>query len=287
MNNEIYRNELIKYIEDMYVEFNEYQELAYKTLLEFCRVCDKNNISYQLAYGSLLGAIRDNGQIPWDYDIDVFVPYNEKDKLIDALKNDLSDEYYVASPEFNKKVRHNMPRITPKGWNSRYLHVDVFYLIGLPNDTFKRKRFCKKIKKICKVKKIKLTNIDEEITFSNQKKLKKIYCNILKIINSVYSIKLLDRKYDKLCNLYKIDNAQELTTGDRFADWYIFPNSMLQTKKIKIGSNEFNIPKNYEEVLNIIYGNYKEILPIEKRFNEMKKHFDILHSEKLKSEKSQ
>lgn len=280
MNNKMFKDELIKYIEDIYMEFNEYQKIAYKTLVEFCRVCDKNNISYQLAYGSLLGAIRDCGQIPWDYDIDVFVPYNEKDKLVNALKKDLSDEYYVASPEFDKKIHHNMPRITPRGWNSRYLHVDVFYLIGLPNDISKRKKFCKKIKRICKIKKAKLSNIDEEVALSKFKKLKKIYCIFLKIINSFYSIKKLDTTYDKLCNMYSIKDSNNLTTGDIFADWYILPSSMLKTQKIKMESNEFNIPQNYEEVLNLIYGNYTEILPIEKRYNEMKMHFDLLHLER-------
>lgn len=59
------------------------------TLIEFHRVCEKSNIEYELAYGSLLGAIRDNGQIPWDYDIDVFVAFKDKERLIETLKKNL------------------------------------------------------------------------------------------------------------------------------------------------------------------------------------------------------
>ena len=60
-----------KDFDTIYREFRQFQEDTLETLREFHRVCEKNNVSYQLAFGSLLGAIRDNGQIPWDYDIDV------------------------------------------------------------------------------------------------------------------------------------------------------------------------------------------------------------------------
>ena len=52
--------------------------------------------SYQLAYGSLLGAIRDGGQITWDYDIDVFIPYEERGQLIEALNRDLKSEFRMV-----------------------------------------------------------------------------------------------------------------------------------------------------------------------------------------------
>lgn len=53
-----------------YAEFRKLQCLAWDALKEFCRICEKNNINYMLGFGSLLGAIRDGGQIPWDYDIE-------------------------------------------------------------------------------------------------------------------------------------------------------------------------------------------------------------------------
>jgi len=62
---------------EVYNDFRHYQKLAIGTLQAFSRVCEQNGISYQLAWGSLLGAVRDGGQIPWDYDVDVFVPYQD------------------------------------------------------------------------------------------------------------------------------------------------------------------------------------------------------------------
>ena len=77
--------------EKIYDEFQKYQKATLSTLKEFHRVCEINNIRYQLAYGSLLGAIRDGGQIPWDYDIDVILPIEEKSTLIKALDRDLNN----------------------------------------------------------------------------------------------------------------------------------------------------------------------------------------------------
>ena len=114
--------------EVIYKEFMNFQDEAIKTLNEFHRVCEKNGVRYQLAYGSLLGAVRDNGQIPWDYDIDVIVPYNEKDKLVQVLRNDLSDDFYFHCPEQDEKCRHFIMRLAPKGYKTTKLHKNNSYL---------------------------------------------------------------------------------------------------------------------------------------------------------------
>ena len=126
-----------------YTEFQKYQQMAIDALNDFHRVCEKNRIDYQLASGSLLGAIRDNGQIPWDYDVDVYVPFQQKRELIEALKKDLDAKYYFYCPEVNPRCRHMIIRITPKGYRSEYVHVDVFYITGTPDNSLQRNyRIC-------------------------------------------------------------------------------------------------------------------------------------------------
>ena len=67
-----------------------------RSQMKFNRICARNNISYCLAYGSLLGAVRDGGQIPWDYDIDVVISIKDREKLIDCLKQDLGEDFYYT-----------------------------------------------------------------------------------------------------------------------------------------------------------------------------------------------
>ena len=71
-----------------------------KTLHEFC---DKNGLRYYLAYGSLIGAIRHKGFIPWDDDIDVLMPYEDYCKLIQLFNGNSGSQYQLISREINKE----------------------------------------------------------------------------------------------------------------------------------------------------------------------------------------
>lgn len=59
----------------------ELHKVQYEILLEFDRVCKKYDLTYFLAYGTLLGAVRHEGFIPWDDDIDTLMPYEDFQKL--------------------------------------------------------------------------------------------------------------------------------------------------------------------------------------------------------------
>ena len=58
-------------------------------------ICINNNIRYYLRAGSLLGAIRHNGPIPWDTDIDIEVPINQYDLFYETMKENLPDHLKV------------------------------------------------------------------------------------------------------------------------------------------------------------------------------------------------
>lgn len=70
---------------------------------EIHRVCEKNNIKYGLMAGSALGIVNYKGFIPWDDDIDVCVERKDWNNFIEALKKDLSDEFYFQCFETDKK----------------------------------------------------------------------------------------------------------------------------------------------------------------------------------------
>lgn len=256
--------------ESIYRRFREYQADALRTLQEFHRVCMKNGIEYQLAFGSLLGAVRDDGQIPWDYDVDVLVLYEDKSKLIEALKADLSEDYYYYCPESDPKCRHVIMRLAPKEYKTEALHVDVFYLVGTPNDEAKRNKYMKQVKKQVRMRFGKHVKIREEAA---GKFIRYLYLLYRKVPTLFISADSIQEKFEALCQKYPIKSSEYCIVANSFADRNIFPSrTMKETMMISTAAGNFFVPVNYDEVLSMIYGEYKTIPPIQNRIKE------VLHS---------
>ena len=260
--------------EEIYKEFRKYQKITMDTLIEFHRVCEKSNIEYELAYGSLLGAIRDNGQIPWDYDIDVFVAFKDKERLIETLKKELDDKYYFYCPEVNQKCRHVIMRLAPKGYRSEALHVDVFYYVGTPNSVEERKLHIEQIKRTAHTRYCKLVNCKEEAG-GNVKKYIRLMLDKMKY--SMKKIEDLKNEYEKLCQMYPIDKSDYLVSADVFADWYEFPRILFEeTELFHTVAGTFRIPKQYAELLTLVYKDYMNIPDLDTRIREVMTHFNYL-----------
>lgn len=260
--------------EEIYKEFRKYQKITMDTLIEFHRVCEKSNIEYELAYGSLLGAIRDNGQLPWDYDIDVFVAFKDKERLIETLKKELDDKYYFYCPEVNQKCRHVIMRLAPKGYRSEALHVDVFYYVGTPNSVEERKLHIEQIKRTAHTRYCKLVNCKEEAG-GNVKKYIRLMLDKMKY--SMKKIEDLKNEYEKLCQMYPIDKSDYLVSADVFADWYEFPRILFEeTELFHTVDGTFRIPKQYAELLTLVYKDYMNIPDLDTRIREVMTHFNYL-----------
>lgn len=82
------------------------QQIQIELLQEFDRICRKYGINYNISFGTLLGAVRHGGFIPWDDDIDVTVMAEDYNKLDEIMEKELdSDKYYFRSP-LNEKNNH-------------------------------------------------------------------------------------------------------------------------------------------------------------------------------------
>lgn len=260
----------------MYRDFANYQTAALETLREFHRVCEKNGVTYELAYGSLLGAIRDNGQIPWDYDVDVFVPYDEKAKLLVALDNDLDENYYYYCPEVNKKCRHVIMRLAPRKYNTETLHVDVFFLTGVPERVEERKAHEKKIINASRARYNKLVKIHDQshgrITTTIKIILNKIPC----IFRNEEEIQ---QEYERICSLYPAKQSNILVSADTFADWYEFESEIIfDTTLVTTDCGVFRVPKQSDLLLKKLYGDYMQVPPLENRIKELLFHYNRLKS---------
>ncbi len=80
-------------------------EVQMDLLWEFKRVCEKYHLQYYMIYGTLLGAVRHGGVIPWDDDIDVALPRRDYEKLMEVAPEEFSGTYFLQTP-WNDKCFH-------------------------------------------------------------------------------------------------------------------------------------------------------------------------------------
>ena len=96
----------------------ESQDISLEILKVIADICDKNSLRYSLIYGTLLGAIRHNGFIPWDDDVDIMMPRPDYEKLLKYLKMHISDYDYLRV--FNREECKEYPYILTRVSDDRY-----------------------------------------------------------------------------------------------------------------------------------------------------------------------
>ena len=267
--------------EEIYRDFQHYQQAAIDTLNEFHRVCEKNDIHYQLAHGSLLGAIRDGGQIPWDYDVDVMVPIWERDHLVEVLKVDLNEKFYFYCPEVDCKCRHTIMRVAPKGYSTQVLHVDVFYYTASADNDLERKQHQEEIYRAVRMRYNKLVNCREVATGNPRAFFSLLFKK--KLPGQFVSMKKIQHAYDQACWKYPHENAKYYVSLDSFKRVYPVEN-LENTMLFDSKSGTYRVSVNYEDVLQYRYGEYRELFPLESRLKEMMRSYRRLKYHQINEE---
>ena len=126
------------------ISFEESKEIMIKTLKSIDKCCRENNIKYSLCWGTMIGAIRHHGFIPWDDDIDIMMPREDYNRFLN-LYND--SEYGVYTPKVSKNHINIITKIYDKK-TCVYLRnrsksyfgvwVSIFPYDNAPNENLKR-----------------------------------------------------------------------------------------------------------------------------------------------------
>ena len=132
------------------------QDIALNLLLEFHHFCEKNDLVYYIHAGTVLGAVRHKGFIPWDDDIDVIMPREDYEKLL-LIANQFKNPYFLASyktiidgtyPYQWAKLEDSRTKIIeklfPNGRANAGIFIDIFPLDSFPDKERKRKKIVKK-----------------------------------------------------------------------------------------------------------------------------------------------
>ena len=260
------------------ISIQDVQAVELEMLIELDRICRNNNISYQLCSGTLLGAIRHKGFIPWDDDIDIAMKRKDYERFLEVCKNDLSKKYFLQTCFTDltsviqfAKLRKNGTRYENYVDNLPTSHTGIWIDI-FPLDNVKEESLASKWQRF------EIQFLYAMCTASVENRIKvsrKLWKRVARRVFSwmLYFIpkKTID---EKLYSIYKRYDSEEtgyvtiIAFSGTKKSWY----RNLQTSKdfdnlieVEFCGHLFYAPYDYDKVLTRLYGNYLQLPPKEER----------------------
>jgi lipopolysaccharide cholinephosphotransferase len=258
------------------LSLQEIKNTEFQILKAYADFCDKNNLTYFLCGGTLLGAVRHKGFIPWDDDIDVFMPRPDFERFVQltgfspiAPEYDTSfyrDTKVVADYPFVKVIDNRTKVIekTKAEEKCTGIWIDVFPVDGFSDSMFINKLFC--IRKLF-WKRLCFTFSDDlsKVTDIKKKIGKAIVMPFLKLMGQ----KRLFNKLDKICRKYDFEKSSNVgcTVWGYKIKEVIKKSELMPPSKVTFEGIEFNAPSVPAAYLSSLYGDFMQLPPEEKRIN--------------------
>jgi len=256
------------------LEKSAYKRIPLEILNHFADFCESHGLHYSLAYGTLLGAVRHKGFIPWDDDVDVLMMRDDYERFREIYT---SERY----PFVDMVVDKNHPVVMGKLYDSntiiytyghikrKYgLFIDIFPVDNVPMDEDERRKWLNKIhtwRKLNQLLHMSAKDLKDKNINACKKKLY-YFVGKLPITSFVH------HRIESLCCKYR-DVDTELVGVPLFMFYYegnkireMYPKSIFNGYScVEFENRQYMAMKGYEEFLVLAYGDYMKLPPEEQR----------------------
>lgn len=251
------------------IDNNEIKSRCLNILIAFDDLCKKNGLEYSLAYGTLIGAIRHKGFIPWDDDIDVIMPREDYERL---LVSTVPENFKLYSYNYNEDYYYPFAKMTDVNTimheklrmeKNIGIYIDIF-----PIDTFQSDNFDEIYEK-------NLVYLNKEWNYagrSSNSKTKNIIKNVRHEIISIFKpnyIKQVLEKHNDYIGTIQCSKGRYSgnfsSRGYGKKELFSFDIFALGTIDTIFENHTFKIIKDYDRFLKQIYGDYMKLPPKEEQ----------------------
>ena len=247
------------------VSLDDIHEVQLCILSEVDRLCKENNIKYFLSGGTLLGAIRHKGFIPWDDDIDLWMTRKNFKKFKKVVKKQMSSDYCTVDYYTDIKFPLSILKIEKVG--TRYVE-NIFSNIdmnsGIYIDIFPLDNIWLPLYKLQTAILIKLQSVRDFKLRKDGKKNAGLLKRVLYGSMPLVVCRTLTEFTIRFFNIFPTKYKNQLSHRGRY--WPKFTESDVEDLiEVEYCGKMYPVPKNYDEILKTCYGDYMKLPPEEKR----------------------
>lgn len=252
------------------ISVDELKSVELEMLKFIDKVCKKEGLRYFLCGGTLLGAVRHQGFIPWDDDIDIFMPRPDYEKLIELTKD--SKEYRLLS-EVDDGYYYNFGKLVDKRTllveqqvnpiDGMGIYIDIFPVDGMPETPTECDTHFRELDKI----RNKINGFSQEKPILRKNLIAYLNSWNLYIGNKKRNLSKEQSEYKVLALQYAYDDSSNVyATGGSYKKKDIFPKEWLSDgTELEFEGKKFCAPSQYDKYLKQLYGDYMKLPPKEKQ----------------------
>lgn len=267
------------------IDLRQLQNIELEILKELDRVCKKHGITYHLFGGTLIGAIRHKGFIPWDDDIDISMRREDYNKFIEVCSKELHSTFflqnYKTDPNFFHsfvRIRKNGTKVIQRQYKDIDMHhgvfIDVFPFDNIPESNHLKKIQYKTLRANRIIKNFKLVKID------GKKGIRRLIKNVISIGVKPIPMAFFNVFETHVATLFNSKNTATSTLMVEAIQMNhkrctVENDKFYETQLLEFEENKFVGPKYYEEILTNMYGDFMS-MPKE---SERQPHHNIIEFE--------
>ncbi len=259
-------------MEERKIGTREIQLIELDILKVFNAICRKHSIRYYLAYGTLLGAVRHQGFIPWDDDIDLLMPRPDYEKLTRLLREgvlpkgfsfgDLEDPSYIFP---YLKIFKEQTRVVEKkhkpAFRTSPVWIDVFPMDGIPSSGISR-RFTFSV--TVALRKLLYTSIVDPKMVHGIEKLGTVILNPLTSLIGAHTIARWIDRFSRRKPFGQSVHSGNIAWGDGVFE-SVDTAAFTDPVSLNFEGEAFPAPRIYENHLKELFGDYMQLPPEDQR----------------------